>query len=96
VFFLLLSLTLVAANVETVLRLKALGKVGGSTIFLVNEVVGSAAVVVLVVLPWALGGFHPSREDLTWAILISFGVGFLSTSALVLSVFDAATNETAA
>jgi hypothetical protein len=96
VFFLLLSLTLVAANVETVLRLKALGKVGGSTIFLVNEVVGSAAVVVLVVLPWALGGFHPSREDLTWAILISFGVGFLSISALVLSVFDAATNETAA
>jgi hypothetical protein len=96
VFFLLLSVTLLAANVETLLRLKALGKAGGSAVFVVNEVIGTAAVVVLVVLPWALGGFHPSREDLTWAILLSFGVGFLSISALVLSVFDAATYETTA
>jgi hypothetical protein len=91
--FLLLSVMLVAANVETVRRLKALGRVTGLTIFQVNEVVGSAAVVVLVVLPWALGGFHPSREDLTWAILHSFGTGFLSISALVLSIFAAAADE---
>ena len=95
VFFLLLSLMLVAANVETVLRLRALGQVIGWTVFQVNEIVGSVAVVVLVVLPWALGGFHPSREDLTWAILLSFGTGFLSISALVLSIFDAAAHETA-
>jgi hypothetical protein len=59
----------------------------------VNEVLGSVAVLILVVLPWALGGFHPTREDLTRAILLSFGSGFLSVSALVLSVFDTARFE---
>jgi hypothetical protein len=41
-------------------------------------------------------GRPPSdEEDLTWAILISFGAGFLSVSALVLSVFDTAKFEEA-
>lgn len=94
-FFLLLSLMLVAANVDTVRRLRAFARVTGWTSLLLNEVVGTAAVALLVVLPWILGGFHPSREDLTWAILISFGAGFLSVSALVLSAFDTARYETA-
>jgi hypothetical protein len=42
----------------------------------------------------ALGGIDPTREDLTWAILLSFGAGFLSVSALVLSAFDVARHET--
>ncbi len=40
-------------------------------------------VVVLIVLPWALGGLHPTREDLTWAILLAFAAGFLSIAATV-------------
>jgi hypothetical protein len=43
-----------------------------------------------VVLPWILGGIDPSREDLTWAILVSFGAGFLSLGVLVMSVVDLA------
>jgi hypothetical protein len=54
----------------------------------VNELVGSAAVVAIVALPWVLGGLHPSREDLTWAILLAFAAGFASISALVLFVLD--------
>ena len=56
----------------------------------VNEALGTIGVVLLVTLPWILGGFNPTREDFTWAILIAFVIGFLSISALVLSAFDLA------
>jgi hypothetical protein len=59
-------------------------------------VLGTIAVVALVVVPWALGGLHPSREDLTWAILLSLASGFLSVSALVLSILDTAGYESPA
>lgn len=88
--FLLLSIMLVAANVDTFVRVRAVVRLTRSTLWLANEVVGSLAVVALVLVPWLLGGFHPTREDLTWAILLSFGAGFLSVSALVLSAFDTA------
>ena len=88
--FAVLSLILVAANVESALRVRGVAKVTGSTALLVNEVVTTSMVVVLVVLPWALGGLHPTREDLTWAILLSFAAGFLSISATVMSAFDIA------
>ena len=40
--------------------------------------------------PVDLGGLHPTREDLAWAILLSFAAGFASISALVLFVLDVA------
>jgi hypothetical protein len=46
--------------------------------------------VVIVAAPWILGGIDPSREDLTWAILVSFATAFLSLATLMLSVFDIA------
>ena len=58
-----------------------------------NEVVGTVMVVVLVVIPWVLGGLHPTREDLTRAIPLSFAAGFLSVCTAVLSVFDIARSE---
>jgi hypothetical protein len=90
VVFLVLSLILVAANVQTLLEIRELARIGGNTRWVVTELLGSTAVAVLVVLPWLLGGFHPTREDFTWSILISFGTGFLSVGALILSVFDTA------
>ena len=93
VLFAVLSLVLVIANVDSLARVRGVMGATGSRVLLVNEVLGSAAVLALVVTPWALGGLHPSREDLTWAILLSFAAGFLSVSALVLSVFDAAGYE---
>jgi hypothetical protein len=88
VLFALLSLMLLAANLDTAARIRAVTRVTGSTALLVNELVGSAAVVAIVALPWVLGGLHPSREDLTWAILLAFAAGFASISALVLFVLD--------
>jgi hypothetical protein len=95
VLFLFLSVMLVAANVDSAVRVRGIARRTGSNVLLLNEVLGTIAVAALVVVPWALGGLHPTREDLTWAILISFGAGFLSVSALVLSVFDTAKFEEA-
>jgi hypothetical protein len=94
--FLLLSVMLVAANVDSARRLRPVPHTTRSTILLVNEVLGTLAVVALVVTPWVLGGAHPTREDLTWAILLSLGAGFLSVSALVLSIFDTGRYEASA
>jgi len=93
VLFLLLSLLLVAANVDTAIRSRGTVSVTRSTALAVNEVAGTVGVVTLVVVPWVLGGLHPSREDLTWAILVSFATGFLSICTLVLSAFDIARSD---
>ena len=82
VLFALLSLMLLAANLDTAARIRAVARV--------NELVGSTAVVAIVALPWILGGLHPTREDLAWAILLAFAAGFASISALVLFVLDLA------
>jgi hypothetical protein len=64
-----------------------------STLLATTEIVGTAGVVVLVTLPWALGGAHPTREDLTWAILLSFATGFMSICTAVLYAFDIARSD---
>lgn len=91
VLFAVLSLMLVAVAVQTAIRVRPVSKV--STVLLVNEVAATIATVPLVVTPWVLGGIDPSREDLTWSILLSFVLGFLSLGALVLSTFDIARLE---
>jgi hypothetical protein len=96
VIFALLSVILLVANVDSFTRVRGIASLTGSPILLVNELLGSVAVVILVALPWILGGFHPTREDLTWAILLSFASGFFSVIALVMSAFDIARFERAA
>ncbi|MGH2760144.1 MAG: hypothetical protein ACRDKJ_11360 [Actinomycetota bacterium] len=90
VLFAFLSVLLVVANVDTVLRVRGVSSAIQSGMFFVLEVVTSVLSVLLVVLPWVLGGLHPTREDLTWAILLAFVAGFLSIGTTVMSVFDAA------
>lgn len=90
VLFAILSLIILAANYETVIRMWPVWKVTRSTALLLMEVVTTLAVLVLVVVPWAVGGLQPTREDLTWAILLAFAAGFLSITATVMSAFDIA------
>lgn len=90
VLFAVLSVVLVVANVDTAVRSRSASSVMGSKMLAMNEIAGTIGVVALVVIPWALGGLHPSRGDLTWAILIAFGTGFLSICTVVLSAFDIA------
>jgi hypothetical protein len=90
VLFALLSLVLILANVDSAVRVRGVAKVTESIALLVNEVVTTIVAVVMLVTPWALGGLHPTREDLAWAILLSFAAGFLSIGAVVISAFDIA------
>jgi hypothetical protein len=83
-----LSLLLIATNVETALRIREFERVAHSTVFVLTEVVGTLAVIALVLIPWLLGGLEPTREDLAWAILLSFATGFLGIWAIVLSAFQ--------
>jgi hypothetical protein len=96
VLFAVLSLLLLAANIETSVRLRAVVRLTRSTAVLVNDVVTSAGILALAVIPWVLGGLHPTRQELTWAILLSLTTGFLCTCTLVLSVFDISNMEAAA
>ena len=91
--FAILSVLLLAANVDTVRRIGEANRVTRSAGLLINEVVTTMLSLTLIVLPWILGGLHPSREDLTWAILLAFAAGFLSICATVLSAFDVARSE---
>ena len=96
VLFALLSLILLAANVDSAVRVRGVAKVTGSIALLVNEVVTTIVATAILVTPWALGGLHPTREDLAWAILLSFAAGFLSIGAVVISAFDIARLDAAA
>ena len=85
--FLALTLGLVAANVSTAGGVRSVTRTTGTRTLLINEVVGTAGVALMVILPLATGGFSPDREDLVPAILLGLGVGFLSTCVLVLTLF---------
>jgi hypothetical protein len=88
VLFAVLSVALVATNVDTAFRIPSVREATGSTTLFLNEIIGTVSVVLIIALPWILGGIDPSREDLTWSILIAFGAAFASLFTLVMSVFD--------
>ena len=92
-YFAALSIVLLAANVDSAVRVRGVAKVTGSIALLVNEVVATGVTLVTLVTPWALGGLHPSREDLAWAVILSFAAGFLSIGVTVMSAFDIARLE---
>jgi hypothetical protein len=93
VLFAILSVMLLVANVDTIMRIGESTRVTRSMGLLVNEIVTTLLSLTLMVLPWVLGGLHPNRQDLTWAILLAFAAGFLSICATVLSMFDMARFE---
>jgi hypothetical protein len=86
--FALLSVTLIAANIDSALRVRGVHRATGSMALLINEIVATALTVTLIFLPWVLGGITPTRRDFTWSILLAFAAGFLSIGAIVMSAFD--------
>jgi hypothetical protein len=63
VVFAVLSLLLLAANVTTALRIRALAKLTRSRAVLVNDLVSSAGILALVAIPWVLGGLRPGKTS---------------------------------
>lgn len=51
------------------------------------------AVGILLALPWAMDGWEPSREAMTWTLLGAGALAVMSTAGLVLTSFDLASWE---
>jgi hypothetical protein len=87
VLFVPMSLLLLVANVDTLTRVRRVAKITGSASLVVNDVITATMSLVVLATPWIVGGFRPTREDLTWAILLAFAAGLLSLGAMVMSTF---------
>jgi hypothetical protein len=87
--FIALGTILVICTVDTGRRVLMGGGMGVSKALVVNQWVSTAAVVVVVALPWVLGGWVPPATAFVPSILIALAVGFASTAALIMTVFDA-------
>lgn len=84
---------LIVVDVRTIKTVRACVRVTGLRLLVMMEAVGTVVVALMVILPLASGGFSPGREDFVPAILLSLGIGFLSTCVLVLTLFDIARFE---
>ena len=87
--FIALGAVLVISTVDTGRKMLRGGRSGVSSALVVNQWVSTAAVVVMVVLPWVIGGWVPPATAFIPSILIALAVGFTCTAALIMTVFDA-------
>lgn len=93
VLLLLLVVLLVLTNISTVATVKAVRREVGLPLLTMVEVVGTGVVALMIVFPLASGGLRPDQEDLVPTLLLSLGIAFLGTVALVLTLFDIARYE---
>ena len=84
---------LILADVSTISTVRVMQRVIRLRLLVMIEIVGTAVLALMVILPLATGGLSPGREDLVPGLLLSLGIGFLSTTVLVLSLFDIARFE---
>lgn len=54
------------------------------------------AVVVMLILPWGVDGWEPSREAMTWTLVGCGALAVMSTAGLVLTSFDLVSWESTA
>ena len=87
--FIALSAILVVSTVDTGRRMLMEGGSGDSSALLINQWTSTAAVIVLIALPWIIGGWVPPTSAFVPSILIALAAGFTSTAALIMSQFDA-------
>lgn len=93
--YLALVVGLIVVDVSTVRAVRRSYRVTGLRLLVMMEVVGTAMVALMIILPLATGGLSPERDDLVPGILLSLAIGFLSTCVLVLTLFDIARFERA-
>lgn len=87
--FAVLAVVLVMTAVATARLVLTPRGVRQATTLIVNEWLGIAAVLVLVALPWILGGFTPQPSDFNASYLLALAAGFASTVTLIMKEFDA-------
>ena len=89
VTFIVLGAVVLLSTVDTGWRMLMQGGSGGSRALVVNQWASTAAVVVLVTLPWLIGGWVPPATAFLPSILLALAAGFASTAALIMTQFDA-------
>jgi hypothetical protein len=87
-----------ASTVDSVNRILMSGIVKSmsptqSVALMVNQIVSTIAVALLISLPWLLDGWSPQRSAFVPSLLLALAVGFSSTAALVMSIFDLSRGE---
>lgn len=87
--FIAFSALVALTTLDTGRRILVRGGSGNSKARVVNQWVCTAAVVVLILLPWAIGGWVPPATAFIPSLIIALGVGFASTAALIMAQFDA-------
>lgn len=88
-----LVFALIVADIATVSTVRKLHQEMRLGLLVMIEVVGTAVVVLMIILPPVTGGLTMEREDLVPGLLLSLGVAILATWVLVLTLFDIARFE---
>lgn len=89
VAFVVCAAALVVATIDTSRRISRTGVARRSLALATNEILTSLTVVAVVALPWVLGGWTPSSGEFVPSLLLSLAMGFTSTAAVTMSLFDA-------
>ena len=88
-----LVIGLIIADISTVSTVRKIQREMRLGLLTMIEVVGTAVIALMVILPLATGGLSPDRQDFVPGILLSLGVAFLGTWVLVVTLFDIARYE---
>ena len=86
--FIVLGLALLLSTVDTGRRILKNRGMGVSASLVVNQWLCTAGVVVLIALPWIIGGWSPPAVAFIPSTLIAIAIGFTSTAALIMTQFD--------
>ena len=84
---------LILVNISTVSTVREVQRELGLRLLTMIEIVGTVVIGLMIVLPLVTGDWTPEREDLVPGLLLSLGIAFLGTWALVLTLFDIARLE---
>ena len=87
--FIVLGAVLLLSTVDTGRRILKNGGMGVSAALAVNQWICTAGVVVLVALPWVIGGWVPPATAFIPSMILATAIGFTSTAALIMTQFDA-------
>jgi len=87
--FIALGLLVVLTTIDTGWRMLKRGGSGNSMALVVNQWACTVAVVVIIALPWIIGGWVPPATAYIPSLLIALAAGFASTAALIMTQFDA-------
>jgi hypothetical protein len=88
VTFIAISVIVILSTVDTGRRMLRRRGAGESIGLVVNQWACSAAVVVVVALPWIIGGWVPPAEAFIPSIVLALAAAFASTVALIMKQFD--------